>query len=165
MSCRNLTFSGSLKKFPTKWNRTHFLYFSTEWCFIYWDIDECTDINYSHGCDENATCQNEIGSLNTCNCTSGYFGNGKICTCIILFLLNFLWALGISWANNIPYVYKIRIYKHVYNLQSNQKIEKHMVCWKHILQIYANIRILVLVDSHFPRVPVYVPIFKYNCIF
>ena len=40
------------------------------------DVNECT--NGTHNCDDDATCQNHIGSFN-CSCNSGYDGNGTTC--------------------------------------------------------------------------------------
>jgi hypothetical protein len=42
-------------------------------CFS--DIDECQ----SNPCDDNASCTNNNGSY-TCSCTTGYEGNGTVCT-------------------------------------------------------------------------------------
>ena len=40
------------------------------------DIDEC---NSDHdNCDDNATCNNTLGSF-TCTCNSGYSGGGVVC--------------------------------------------------------------------------------------
>ena len=39
------------------------------------DIDECS---LDHDCDRNSTCTNSEGSY-TCNCDTGFFGNGKSC--------------------------------------------------------------------------------------
>ena len=41
------------------------------------DIDEC--ITNNGGCDVNAACTNTIGSR-TCQCNSGWTGNGLTCT-------------------------------------------------------------------------------------
>ena len=43
---------------------------------IYTDIDECS--TGSHSCDENADCNNTVGSF-SCTCRSSYFGDGKTC--------------------------------------------------------------------------------------
>ena len=40
------------------------------------DVNEC--INGTHNCDNNATCQNTVGSFN-CSCNHGYDGNGTSC--------------------------------------------------------------------------------------
>ena len=40
------------------------------------DVNECDTNN--GGCDVNATCANEVGSF-TCNCNSGWIGNGVDC--------------------------------------------------------------------------------------
>ena len=40
------------------------------------DIDECID--ETDDCDDNAICINTDGSF-TCECESGYTGNGRIC--------------------------------------------------------------------------------------
>ena len=41
------------------------------------DIDEC--IEGTDDCDDNAVCTNTEGSF-TCECESGYTGNGRICS-------------------------------------------------------------------------------------
>ena len=40
------------------------------------DIDECTE--GTDDCDDNATCENTIGSF-TCTCNDGYSGSGEEC--------------------------------------------------------------------------------------
>lgn len=40
-------------------------------------MNECTD--GTHTCDQNADCENTDGSF-TCNCQSGYTGDGITCT-------------------------------------------------------------------------------------
>ena len=40
------------------------------------DVNECT--NGTHNCDNNASCQNSVGSFN-CSCNPGYDGNGTTC--------------------------------------------------------------------------------------
>ena len=40
------------------------------------DVNECT--NGTHNCDNNASCQNSVGSFN-CSCNHGYAGNGTTC--------------------------------------------------------------------------------------
>ena len=40
------------------------------------DVNECT--NDTHNCDNNASCQNSVGSFN-CSCNPGYDGNGTTC--------------------------------------------------------------------------------------
>ena len=47
------------------------------------DIDECT--NGSHDCDMNANCTNTEGTF-TCQCITGYYGNGYNCTGEFVFL-------------------------------------------------------------------------------
>ena len=41
-----------------------------------YDIDEC--LNSNGGCDQNAMCQNTLGSK-LCTCKTGYSGNGTYC--------------------------------------------------------------------------------------
>ena len=48
----------------------------TFFCFNVLDVNEC--INGTHNCDNNATCQNTLGSFN-CSCNPGYDGNGTSC--------------------------------------------------------------------------------------
>ena len=45
--------------------------------YLYLDVDECT--NGSHDCDMNANCTN-IESSFTCQCITGYYGDGHNCT-------------------------------------------------------------------------------------
>lgn len=51
------------------------------WLFVilvfFADEDECQ--NGTHHCDENAQCNNTIGSFN-CTCLQGYSGNGVQCS-------------------------------------------------------------------------------------
>ena len=51
-----------------------FMFFSFNISIIL-DIDECTG---SNPCDENANCNNTVGSF-TCACNVGYVGNGFNC--------------------------------------------------------------------------------------
>ena len=48
-----------------------------EWyIYFFTDINECT--NSIHGCHQNATCTNSIGSF-TCTCNEGFDLNGTSC--------------------------------------------------------------------------------------
>ena len=53
------------------------------------DINECFTNN--GGCSVNAKCANTIGSFN-CECTSGYSGDGFICTGIYFYFSFFFWT-------------------------------------------------------------------------
>ena len=46
-------------------------------CSMFLDTKECT--MGTHNCHEKATCTNADGSF-SCTCSSGYHGNGVICT-------------------------------------------------------------------------------------
>ena len=50
--------------------------------FLLLDIDEC--LSELHNCDDNAYCNNTIGSFN-CTCNQGYEGSGVNCTGTIYF--------------------------------------------------------------------------------
>ena len=46
-------------------------------CIIFIDYDECSQ--NTDACDQNADCTNTVGS-HTCQCRSGYTGDGITCT-------------------------------------------------------------------------------------
>ena len=54
-------------------NFLHILLF----CYFIIDIDECVTRN--GGCHSNASCTNNIGAPRTCECKSGFSGDGISC--------------------------------------------------------------------------------------
>ena len=43
------------------------------------DVNECTDMDSVHNCDDDATCTNTDGSFE-CKCKVGFIGNGVSCS-------------------------------------------------------------------------------------
>ncbi len=54
--------------------------------FFLIDVNECT--LGAHSCDANADCNNTAGSY-SCQCRTGYSGNGKACAGVYFYILNF----------------------------------------------------------------------------
>ena len=59
---------------------------------LFLDTDECLN---SNSCHSNATCKNGEGNY-TCTCTSGYSGNGSVCTGMFGICLNIVCILTIE---------------------------------------------------------------------
>ena len=47
-------------------------------CIYNLDVDECVTAT-GNNCDDNAVCENTIGSY-TCTCNTGFDGDGVVCT-------------------------------------------------------------------------------------
>ncbi len=69
-----------------------FFVITTATFFVLIDIDECS--LGTHFCDSNADCTNTVSSY-SCQCQSGYAGNGKSCVGMY-FILYFLHYISIK---------------------------------------------------------------------